>query len=83
MPQHVSVYQLLGTTFLILVTVAWGIALVVMLRRGRAEAAMVRAQAGSELPHPEQVGPQRESVELTPVEQDEFAGLVRRLSADH
>ncbi|MEV2213851.1 hypothetical protein AB0H86_20805 [Streptomyces sp. NPDC050997] len=83
MPQHVSVYQLLGMTFLVLVTVAWGIGLAVMLRRGRDEAAMLRAQARSEPPHQPQVGPQREAVELTPVEQDEFAGLVRRLSADH
>ncbi|MEU0073641.1 hypothetical protein ABZ027_29450 [Streptomyces sp. NPDC006332] len=80
MPQHVSVYQLLGMTFLVLVTVAWGIGLAVMLRRGRVEAAMWRVQSLSGLPHQRQVGPERESVELTPVEQDEFAGLVRRLS---
>ncbi|MFF0159840.1 hypothetical protein ACFYRY_20230 [Streptomyces sp. NPDC005263] len=82
MPQHVSVYQLLGMTFLVLVTVAWGIGLAVMLRRGRAEAAMRRAQSLSGLPDQRQVGPEREAVELTPVEQDEFAVLVRRLS-DH
>ncbi|CAM5422502.1 hypothetical protein SALBM311S_04760 [Streptomyces alboniger] len=82
MPQHVSVYQFLGMSFLVLVTVAWGIGLAVMLRRGRVEAAMWRAQAAYDLPHQRQVGPERESVELTSVEQDEFAGLVRRLS-DH
>jgi hypothetical protein len=80
MPEHVSVYQLLGMTFLVLVTVAWGIGLAVMLRRGRAEAAQWRARTLSALPHQRQIGPQRESVELTPAEEDAFAGLVRRLS---
>ncbi|WP_280890233.1 hypothetical protein [Streptomyces sp. LBL] len=80
MPEHVSVYQLLGMTFLVLVTVAWGIGLAVMLRRGRTDAARRRALTLPALPHQRQVGPHRESVELTPAEQDEFAGLVRRLS---
>jgi hypothetical protein len=80
MAQHVSVYQLLGMTFLVVVTAAWGVGLVVMLRRGRAEAARWRAQTLPALPHQRQIGPPRESVELTPAEEDEFAGLVRRLS---
>jgi hypothetical protein len=79
MPEHVSVYQLLGMAFLVLVAVAWVAGLVFMLRRGRVEAALWRAQTLPALPHQRQVGPQRESVELTPAEQDEFAGLVRRL----
>lgn len=79
MPEHVSVYQLLGMTFLVLVAVAWAVGLAFMLRRGRVEAALWRAQTLRALPH-QQVGPQRESVELTPAEADEFAGLVRRLS---
>ncbi|MEV0641022.1 hypothetical protein AB0I77_40100 [Streptomyces sp. NPDC050619] len=83
MPEHVSVYQLLGMTFLVLVTVAWGIGLVYMLRRGRLEASLWRAAQTLPAPaHQRQVGPQREFVELTPAEEDEFAGLVRRLSAD-
>ncbi|MFD3500810.1 hypothetical protein ACFWWT_18020 [Streptomyces sp. NPDC058676] len=83
MPEHVSVYQLLGMTFLVLVTIAWGTGLVFMLRRGRGEAALwPSARALPALPHQRQVGPQRESVELSPAEEDAFAGLVRRLSAD-
>ncbi|MGW0330267.1 hypothetical protein ACWD0J_00065 [Streptomyces sp. NPDC003011] len=81
MPEHVSVYQLLGMTFLVLVTVAWGIGLALMLRRGRVETARWRARTLPALPHQRQTGPQRESVELSPAEEDEFAGLVRRLSA--
>ncbi|MFE9445954.1 hypothetical protein ACFYO2_45210 [Streptomyces sp. NPDC006602] len=80
MPEHVSVYQLLGMAFLVLVAVAWVAGLVFMLRRGRVEAALWRAQGLPALPHQRQIGPQRESVELTPAEQDEFAGLVRRLN---
>ncbi|WP_030668509.1 hypothetical protein [Streptomyces cellulosae] len=83
MPQHVSVYQLLGMTFLVLVTVAWGVGLAVMLRRVRTDTARRRAGTLSALPHQRQVGPHRESVELTPAEQDEFAVLVRRLGAGH
>jgi hypothetical protein len=83
MPAHVSVYQLLGMTFLVLVTVAWTIGLVLMLRHGRGEAALWRAaHTLPTLPHQRQTGPPRESVELTPAEKDAFAGLVRRLSAD-
>ncbi|KOG33555.1 hypothetical protein [Streptomyces resistomycificus] len=78
MPEHVSVYQWLGMTFLVLVAVAWTVGLVFMLRRGRGEAALWRAHTLSALPH-QRVGPQRESVELTPAEADAFAGLVRRL----
>ncbi|WP_217243262.1 hypothetical protein [Streptomyces sp. AC555_RSS877] len=82
MPEHVSIYQLLGMTFLVLVTIAWGAGLVFMLRRGRAEGVMwPSARPLPALPH-QRVGPQRESVELTPAEEDAFAGLVRRLSAD-
>jgi hypothetical protein len=82
MPERASIYQFLGMSFLVLVTVAWGIGLVLMLRRGRVEAAQWRARTLPALPHQRQAGPQRESVELTPAEEDAFEGLVRRLSAD-
>jgi hypothetical protein len=81
MPEHASVYQLLGMTLLVLVTVAWAIGLVLMLRRGRFEAALRRTgHTLPALPHQRQVGPHLESVELTPAEEDAFAGLVRQLS---
>jgi hypothetical protein len=81
MPEHVSVYQLLGMTLLVLVTLGWGIGLVVMVRRGRARAARWHARTLPAVPHQRQVGPRRESVELTPAEEAAFAVLVRRLSA--
>jgi hypothetical protein len=80
MPEHVSVYQLLGMTLLVLVAVAWAIGLTVMLRRGRHEAALWRSGHGlPALPHQRQTGPGHECVELTPAEEDAFAGLVRQL----
>ncbi|MDL5202122.1 hypothetical protein [Streptomyces sp. ALI-76-A] len=82
MLEHVSVSHLLGMTLLVLVTIAWGIGLAFMLHRGRGEAALRRAQTLPALPRQRQRGPQRESVELTPAEEDAFAGLIRRLSAD-
>ncbi|MFI9172053.1 hypothetical protein [Streptomyces lincolnensis] len=84
MPAHASIHQLLGMAFLVLVTVAWGIGLVLMLSRGRERAALWRAgQALPALPRQREVGPPRESVELSPAERDAFAVLVRRLGADH
>ncbi|ANS65851.1 hypothetical protein SLINC_3627 [Streptomyces lincolnensis] len=83
MPAHASIYQLLGMAFLALVTVAWGIGLALMLSRGRERAALWRAgQTLSALPRQREVGPPRESVELSPAERDAFAVLVRRLGAD-
>ncbi|MER5216701.1 hypothetical protein ABT063_40760 [Streptomyces sp. NPDC002838] len=80
MPEHVSVYQLLGMTFLVMVTVAWAIGLALMLRHGRGEAALWRATHPlPALPHRRRIGPQRESVELTPAEEDAFAGLASRV----
>jgi len=80
MPEHVSLYQLLGMTLLVLVAVAWAMGLAYMLRRGRTEAALWRAgQSLPALPHQRKVGPHQESVELTAAEQDAFAGLVRQL----
>ncbi|WP_371670804.1 hypothetical protein OG985_26220 [Streptomyces sp. NBC_00289] len=81
MPEHVSIYQSLGVSLLILVALAWTFGLAYMLRRGRFEAAVRRAGGHtlSALPHQRQAGPHREYVELTPAEQDAFAGLVRQL----
>lgn len=81
MPEHVSVYQLLAMTLLVLVTLAWSAGLVLMLRRGRFEATVWRAAARSlpALPHQRRDGPYLESVELTTAEKDAFAHLVRQL----
>ncbi|MEU6348156.1 hypothetical protein ABZ896_02375 [Streptomyces sp. NPDC047072] len=81
MPDHVSVYQVLGMTLLALVTLVWAVGLAWLLRRGTFTATARRAAARSlpALPHQRQEGPHLESVELTPAEQDAFAGLVRQL----
>jgi hypothetical protein len=85
MPEHVSLYQWLGVSLLILVTLAWTFGLAHMLRRGRFEAAVRRAggQTPSAFPHQRQAGPRREYVELTRAEEDAFAGLVRQLDGGH
>ncbi|MBC2903884.1 hypothetical protein [Streptomyces cupreus] len=81
MPEHVSIYQLLGVGLLALLTVAWVMALARVLRATRPGAAPWPADpALSALPQQRQTGPHPESVELTPAEQDAFAGLVRQLS---
>ncbi|MER7565773.1 hypothetical protein ACGFWE_30285 [Streptomyces sp. NPDC048523] len=80
MPEHHSVYQLLGMTLLVLVTVAWGIGLAFMLRRGRYKTVPWHYGRGlPALPHQRRAAPGRECVELTPAEEDAFAGLVRQL----
>ncbi|NEB05107.1 hypothetical protein [Streptomyces sp. SID13726] len=82
MPEHVSVYQLLGMTLLVLVAVAWALGLAYMLRRGRHEAALWRVAHGlPALPHQRQAAPGHESVELTAAEEHAFAGLVRQLGS--
>jgi hypothetical protein len=90
MPQQASAYQLLGMAFLVLVTAAWGIGLVLLVRRGRLRAASAQiapARETAALTPPvrpgDRVGPRRESVALSPAERREFAGLVRRLGAGH
>ncbi|MFF3347489.1 hypothetical protein [Streptomyces sp. NPDC002779] len=81
MPEHVSIYQLLGVGLLVLLTVTWVIGLARVLRAVRASAAPWPAgPALPALPHQRQAPPQLESVQLTPAEQDAFAGLVRQLS---
>jgi hypothetical protein len=80
MPEHVSTLQLIGMAALTLATVAWAVVVTRLLRRNRRVAiARHTARALRAFPHPGKAGPSRESVELTPAEQDAFAGLVRRL----
>lgn len=59
MPEHVSLDQLLAMTLLVLVTLAWSVCLVFMLRRGRFEATARRAAARSlpALPHQRREAP--------------------------
>ncbi|AOR33777.1 hypothetical protein BFF78_24370 [Streptomyces fodineus] len=80
MPEHVPTLQLIGAIVLTLIGVAWAIGVMRLLRRFRAEALRelpaVRLPA---LPPQPQAGPPLESVELTPAEEDAFAGLVRQL----
>lgn len=80
MPAHVSTFQLIGMAALTLAAVAWVVVVTRLLRRNRREAlAWHAARALPALPQQLQAAPPRETVELTPDEQDAFAGLVRRL----
>jgi hypothetical protein len=80
MPDYVSILAVLGATLLILVAIAWGAVLVLMLRGTRSGGMARRPERSlSALPHQRQTAPDVESVELTPAEQDAFAGLVRQL----
>ncbi|MET8580956.1 hypothetical protein ABZX39_08700 [Streptomyces collinus] len=81
MPAHVSTLQLIGLAALTVAGLAWAVVVMRLLRRARVEA-VAEWRAAAVLPAlPEQpkAGPARESVELTPAEQDAFAGLIRRL----
>ncbi|WP_460107874.1 hypothetical protein [Streptomyces sp. YKOK-J1] len=87
MPEHVSTLQLTGAAALTAAGVVWAVIVMRLLRRFRVEAAAGRRRAAAlpvlpvlpALPDQPQSGPSRESVELTPEEQDAFAGLVRQL----
>ncbi len=80
MPEHVSFLQLLGAAVLALAGVLWVTALVRILRRVRPAAGRRHTNpALGALPDQRQAGPQLEAVQLTPAEQDAFAGLVRQL----
>ncbi|MFF4017940.1 hypothetical protein [Streptomyces sp. NPDC001843] len=80
MPAHVSIHQLVVVTLLALATAAWVTVVTGVLRRRRYEAAARRsARFPRALPEQHPHAPERESVELTPAEQDAFAGLIRRL----
>ncbi|MFE4665207.1 hypothetical protein ACFRI7_37890 [Streptomyces sp. NPDC056716] len=76
--------QWAGATVLVLCAVAWIVGVVRLLRHGRTGYAVWHSgRAGAHtlaaLPDHRQSAPQLESVELTPAEQDAFAGLVRGL----
>ncbi|MEU6194661.1 hypothetical protein [Streptomyces sp. NPDC047061] len=81
MPAHVSTLQLIGMAALTLATVAWAVVVTRLLRRNRREALAWHAARVALPAFPRQLkaAPLRETVELTPAEQDAFAGLVRRL----
>ena len=80
MPEHVSTLQLIGVAALTVAAVAWAVVVTRLLRRARVQAvARLAAAPLPALPLQSQAGPPQESVELTPAEQDAFAGLVRRL----
>jgi hypothetical protein len=80
MPEHVTIPQLLGVAVLVLATVVRVVGLTRVLRRSRPGPARWPTAPGlSALPHQRQAAPRRESVPLTPAEQDAFAGLVRQL----
>ncbi|MFF5472944.1 hypothetical protein [Streptomyces achromogenes] len=84
MPEHAPILQLIGVTVLAAAAVVWAGVLLRLLRR----AGLVAGAAGARrrtvplpaVPSQTLVGPPRESVELTPAEQDAFAGLVRHLA---
>ncbi|MEU6098998.1 hypothetical protein [Streptomyces sp. NPDC047079] len=89
MPAHVSTFQLLGVSALALVTAVWIGRVGRALRRRRFEGAARRYVRSEDavrrhretlgaLPHQPQSGPELESVELTPAEQDAFAGLMQQ-----
>ncbi|MEU2059780.1 hypothetical protein [Streptomyces sp. NPDC013455] len=83
MPEHVSTLQWAGAVFLTLAGAAWAVVVLRLLRRFRARALRELPAAHTAhlpaFPAQPQAGPPLERVELTPAEQDAFAGLVRRL----
>lgn len=79
MPEHVSIFQLTGMAVLALATVVWAIGLTRVLRRSR-DTTLWRSAQLPALPHQRETGPDLETVQLSPAEQDAFAGLVRQLS---
>ncbi|MFJ9347860.1 hypothetical protein [Streptomyces sp. NPDC101237] len=80
MSEHVAPLQLIGVTALVLATVVWTVVLARVVRHTRRGG--TAGGPGRVLParsHRFLTGPPQEAVELTPAEQDAFAGLVRRL----
>ncbi|MFI9649021.1 hypothetical protein ACIHAA_22305 [Streptomyces sp. NPDC052040] len=90
MPVHMSTLQLLGAPAVVLVVVVWAGCAGLALRRRRRYEAATRRWVRSEdalrrrrellggLPRQQRRGPEQESVELTPAEQDAFAFLMRQ-----
>ncbi|AEY89937.1 hypothetical protein [Streptomyces olivaceoviridis] len=81
MPEHAPTLQLIGVAVLAVAAVVWAVVLMRLLRRAGRRTVVRRSTAPlPALPSQTRVGPSRESVELTPAEQDAFAGLVRYLA---
>ncbi|MFE1197667.1 MULTISPECIES: hypothetical protein [Streptomyces] len=81
MPEHAPTLQLIGVAVLAVAAVVWAVVLMRLLRRAGRRTVVRRSTAPlPALPSQTRVGPSRESVELTPAEQDAFAGLVRHLA---
>ncbi|GHE00561.1 hypothetical protein [Streptomyces alanosinicus] len=81
MPEHAPTLQLIGVAVLAVATVVWAVVLMRLLRRtGLQTPARRTAAALPALPRQRRVGPALESVELTPAEQDAFAGLARQFA---
>ncbi|MEV5145521.1 hypothetical protein [Streptomyces sp. NPDC052727] len=82
MPEHAPTLQLIGEAVLAVAAVVWVVVLLRLLRRAGRRRTVVRRSTAPlpALPSQTRVGPSRESVELTPAEQDAFAGLVRHLA---
>ncbi|WP_330339451.1 hypothetical protein [Streptomyces sp. NBC_00557] len=82
MPEHVPTLQLAGVAVLAVAAVAWAVVLIRLLRRMGPPAPPRRTTAPllTALPRQRSTGPELESVELTPAEQDAFARLVRRFT---
>ncbi|MEU6600556.1 hypothetical protein [Streptomyces flaveolus] len=81
MPEHAPTFQLIGVAVLAVAAVVWAVVLLRLMRRAGRRTVVRRSTAPlPALPSQTRVGPSRESVELTPAEQDAFAGLVRHLA---
>ncbi|KOV57532.1 hypothetical protein [Streptomyces sp. MMG1121] len=81
MPEHVPTLQLIGVAVLAVATVVWAVVLLRLLGRAGLQAPARRTRTPlPALPRQTRVGPALESVELTPAEQDAFAGLARRIA---
>ncbi|KUN22194.1 hypothetical protein AQJ11_26845 [Streptomyces corchorusii] len=81
MPEHAPTLQLIGVAVLAVAAVVWAVVLMRLLRRAGRRTVVRRSTVPlPALPSQTRVGPSRESVELTPAEQDAFAGLVRHLA---
>ncbi|EST26660.1 hypothetical protein [Streptomyces roseochromogenus] len=81
MLEHAPTLQLIGVVVLAVAAVAWTVVLMRLLRRTSLQTPTRRTPTAlPALPRQRRMGPALESVELTPAEQDAFAGLARQLA---
>ncbi|OIJ87800.1 hypothetical protein BIV25_38270 [Streptomyces sp. MUSC 14] len=81
MPEHVPILQLIGVAVLAMAAVVWALTLLRLLDRAGLRSSARRATAPlPALPRQTRVGPELETVELSPAEQAAFAGLARQLA---